>query len=1078
MPLYPLHKIRALADNRQTYLRGVSGYNAGWVDSFVLTVTPAYSEHAVAGVQESGVHHRVEFGFDHRGRVIGTMCTCGRCRPDGACKHLVAALVYKYYQDMLQESPLPTQTTTAVRAGTRCSDPLARQLIDRYLTAETRRLTARAADSRVLLTPVLCLDGVQPTLSFRVGGEHLYHIKNLSRFARRFAAGEQTEYGKDLTLLHHPDSFAPDSRPLLSFLLAELEERQSLAGVGYAGGVGELVLTPGGFDRFFPLVEGGSLLLHTADGDRPVDAVAGDPTLSVTVEQTGEGVRLLPEQVTTVSGSDGGLYVLRGDTLYRTSASYASRMGGWLQMAGRSPQGLYLAPAELAAFCTGVLPAIRPYIIQEGDTQALDRHMPPPLRAQVSLEAIPTVTARVLFGYGEQVVAPYAPSGQGDICRDPLAELPVKLELERYFAPTPDEEGKLPFLGGDDRLFALLTEGVPALERVAQVSLSADFRALMPSAPPTLHFDVSLVDGLLEMAVEAEDLDPTELAGILAGYRESRPYYRLRDGRFLPLTDGSLADLSDLTQGLGLSARDWQNGRLTLPKYRALYIDSILSRREDGTVARDRLFRDLVERCRQASEKDWPVPSSLEPVLRDYQKTGYRWLCTMEELGFGGILADDMGLGKTIQVITLLLAAKERGEHTPSLVVCPTSVVLGWEREIARFAPALSVLCVMGDATTRHRLLESVNDYDVIITSYDMLKRDVAEYQSLSFHYQVLDEAQYIKNSTTQNARAAKTIRAAQRFALTGTPMENRLSELWSIFDFLMPGLLYSQQKFRARFEQPILRGEDDRLLGRLGRLVSPFILRRLKSQVLSQLPPKTERVLPATMERAQRQVYLDTLSKLRQQLTGVGERRLYGQNRMTVLAQLTRLRQLCCDPRLCCEGYTGGSCKLDACLELLQEAVAGGHKVLLFSQFTSMLALLEQRLRQEGIAYYLLQGSTSKEQRAAMVDAFNSDDTPVFLISLKAGGTGLNLTGADMVIHYDPWWNLAAQNQATDRAHRIGQQKPVQVVRLIARDTIEEKILRMQENKWQLAQSVVEATGPSLTSMTAHELLELLDGE
>ena len=271
------------------------------------------------------------------------------------------------------------------------------------------------------------------------------------------------------------------------------------------------------------------------------------------------------------------------------------------------------------------------------------------------------------------------------------------------------------------------------------------------------------------------------------------------------------------------------------------------------------------------------------------------------------------------------------------------------------------------------------------------------------------------------------------------------------------------------------MRQGDEQALTQLSRMTAPFILRRLKRDVLTELPEKTERLLPATMENAQRQVYRDTIQELRRQLEDSRDGRFSGQSRITALALLTRLRQICCDPRLCCEGYTGESCKLEACVELLKEAAAGGHKVLLFSQFTSMLALIRQRLEEEQIGCYVLQGSTSKEQRAALVDAFNRDDTPVFLISLKAGGTGLNLTGADMVIHYDPWWNLSAQNQATDRAHRIGQKNPVQVVRLVVRDTVEEKILRMQEDKWRLAEAVVTADGPSIASLSAEELLTLL---
>ena len=1072
MPLYPLHKIQVLTDNRQTYLRGVSGYNAGWVTDYTVTDLPPYSEYVTARLTESGNRLRVEFGFDHRGRVAGAACSCGRCRPEGVCKHLVAALVYKYYRDMLQETPV---AAASAPSASRPADPVAQQLVDRYLTAGMRRLTARFEERRVRLIPLLCLDGIHPTLTFRIGAEHLYQVKNLSRFVRAFDAGEEVEYGKELTLFHHPDCFEEDSRPLLTFLLSEWEERRTLLG-DTRGNAAELTLTAGGFDRFFPLVAGSRLLLRSGTQERPVGTADGDPVLSVTMEEQGGGLYLCAEQVTAVFGAAGQAYVLQGDTLYRTSADYAAAMTPWLQVCARSRQGLRLGGDTLASFLAEVLPAIRPYIRLEGDVQAAERLTPPPLRASITLDWVDgEPAARVRFTYGRQTIDPYGETSVTAF-RDTLAELPVKREVERYFQSVP-VEGRLPFRGGDDLLFSLLTEGVPALRRLAEVVLSAELTALLPAEPPAVRVSVGLVEGLLEMAVDADMLDPTELTGILRGYRESRSYYRLRDGRFLSLPEsGALSRLAEMTRGLGLSAKDWQKGTVTLPAYRALYVDGMFGR--DGTLVRDRLFRDLVERCRRAAEKQWDIPPSLDAVLRDYQKDGYRWLRTMEELGFGGILADDMGLGKTLQVITLLLSAKERGNTTPSLVVCPTSVVLGWEREIARFAPALSTLCVIGDAAARRRLLQQTADYDVVITSYDMLKRDVEFYAPLTFRYQVLDEAQYIKNSATQNARAVKTIRVAHRFALTGTPVENRLSELWSIFDFLMTGFLYSQQKFRARFEQPILRGEGEGVTARLSRLVGPFILRRLKSEVLSQLPPKTERLLPATMERAQRQVYLDTLTRLREHLTGVGQRRLYGQSRMTVLAHLTRLRQLCCDPRLCCEGYTGGSCKLDACIELLQEAVAGGHKVLLFSQFTSMLSLIRQRLEQEGIAYYLLQGSTPKQERAALVDAFNDDDTPVFLISLKAGGTGLNLTGADMVIHYDPWWNLAAQNQATDRAHRIGQEKPVQVVRLVARDTIEEKILQMQEDKWQLARSVVETDAPPLTAMTAHELLELLDGE
>ncbi|MBP3389308.1 MAG: DEAD/DEAH box helicase [Clostridia bacterium] len=347
--------------------------------------------------------------------------------------------------------------------------------------------------------------------------------------------------------------------------------------------------------------------------------------------------------------------------------------------------------------------------------------------------------------------------------------------------------------------------------------------------------------------------------------------------------------------------------------------------------------------------------------------------------------------------------------------------------------------------------------------------RDIPLYADKRFTYHILDEAQYIKNPHTQNARAVKAIRSEQRFALTGTPIENRVSELWSIFDFLMPGFLYSYSRFRTQFETPILRDGDDTARRQLRHLVEPFILRRLKKDVLKELPPKTEQVLLVPLNDEQQQLYTANLALARQQV------RVPGTNKMAVLALLMRLRQLCCDPTLCYEEYRGGSAKLESCLELVQQGADNGHKILIFSQFTSLLDQLQKRLVKAHVPFYRLDGATPKEQRLARIEAFNRDDTPVFLISLKAGGTGLNLTSADMVIHFDPWWNLAVQEQATDRAHRIGQTRPVQIIKLIAKDTVEERILRMQQQKQDLADALIPV-GEGVEGMSAETLRRILE--
>ena len=415
----------------------------------------------------------------------------------------------------------------------------------------------------------------------------------------------------------------------------------------------------------------------------------------------------------------------------------------------------------------------------------------------------------------------------------------------------------------------------------------------------------------------------------------------------------------------------------------------------------------------------------------------------------------------------------EAGANT-SIVICPASLVYNWCEEFARFAPALKVVAVTGTQTERRGKIAAWQQADVLVTSYDLLKRDIAEYEGKTFDYEVIDEAQYIKNHTTAAAKAVKVIHASHRLALTGTPVENRLSELWSIFDFLMPGFLFRYDVFRREIETPIVKNQDEDAMRHLQKLTGPFILRRLKSDVLRDLPDKLEENRYVRMEGEQRRLYDAQVIQMQSMLSEQSDEE-FRKSRIKILAELVKLRQLCCDPSLCVEPYTGGSAKLEGCLQLIQSAVDGGHRVLLFSQFVSMLEILQERLQQEGLEYYCITGATPKEQRLQMVKAFNADNVPVFLVSLKAGGVGLNLTGADVVIHYDPWWNLAVQNQATDRAHRIGQTRTVTVYKLITSQSIEEKIVKLQETKKDLADQILSGTDAGLTGMSRDDLMELL---
>lgn len=422
------------------------------------------------------------------------------------------------------------------------------------------------------------------------------------------------------------------------------------------------------------------------------------------------------------------------------------------------------------------------------------------------------------------------------------------------------------------------------------------------------------------------------------------------------------------------------------------------------------------------------------------------------------------------------LLLKRNGKRA-SLVVSPSSLTLNWQNEVKKFAKELKTLVIRGNLSERKRQIEEIDQYDLVITSYDLLKRDIEFYleKDYSFRYIIADEAQYLKNSNTQNAKSIKKIKADTRYALTGTPIENSLAELWSIFDFIMPDYLFTYKKFKTMYETPIIKEESQEIMTKLKMLIEPFILRRNKKEVLTELPDKTITVLNNEMGEEQKNIYLSYLAQAKQELAEEIELNGYEKSQMQILAALTRLRQICCHPGLFIEGYQEGSSKLEQCMEVVQDAVNSGHKILLFSGYTSMFEIMEKELKQKGILYFKLTGSTKVDERIELVDEFNENpEIKVFLISLKAGGTGLNLTGADMVIHYDPWWNLSTENQATDRAYRIGQKNNVQVYKLITKNSIEEKIYELQQRKAELVDNMLSTKTSFINKLSKEEIMNL----
>ncbi len=578
----------------------------------------------------------------------------------------------------------------------------------------------------------------------------------------------------------------------------------------------------------------------------------------------------------------------------------------------------------------------------------------------------------------------------------------------------------------------------------------------------------------LNLAIGYGDVD-VDFSTVLAAYRSGRQYIRLDDGSWgiLPLDwlKKAVAPLEELSNIEGQDKGSIKNSdRLKIRPYHIPLAEEILTGIDIQSTPAFESLRKRLNSFKGIEEVD--VPSGLTAGLRDYQKRGLDWLGFLSEFSFGGILADDMGLGKTIQTLAHFLRYKEKSVSSkPSLIVAPTSVAYNWQEESLRFTPELKVVVLTGPE--RHQHFESINEADLVITTYALLRRDFNELSKHAYHYIILDEAQFIKNPAAQTTKLCKSLTGNYRLALTGTPLENNLTEVWSIFDFLMPGLLGSHKSFQERYEKPIAKAQDKEAMERLKRRLRPFILRRVKQDVARELPPKTEIIAHCGMTSPQKTLYEQVLNTYRAKVFEAVAKKGIERSQITILDALLKLRQVCNHPQLLkvASNKVKTSGKMELFQEMVEELVSEGHRALVFSQFTQMLAIVRQWLDHKGIHYCYLDGRT--RDRSKVIKEFNENGTPLFLISLKAGGTGLNLTVADYVIHIDPWWNPAVENQATDRAHRIGQDKHVFVYKMITKDSIEEKILKLQKRKKELFDSLLSEGGLS-KSLTREDLEEL----
>lgn len=1076
--------------NETFYRRGLDYYEKGKVEDFNIEIshdkrmdtiiTKIYAE--VSSSNECNYEVRVDFndktGFMH------FYCDCesfstyypGR----GVCKHIVAVL-HKYHmeKDVREKSQRNNKLTNLVTA-----------LKDSFTTVEEDKNQVRLEAKYKFVNK----EDKKSSIELKIYEKKKYVIKNIKDFLKVVRFGnESIEFGKNFIFDPRKDTFLNEDKKLINLLMEILEMDNMAADEDYffdskskfMSGK-KVYLTDMNVKRFFNIMGDNKFETMIGEDIYPETRVLYEDMplkFEVKVDNKDIHIKQVSEMPIPIT-FDNEFYFLNGSIYKPSEEQERIYRPLFEEMSENTYKTISIDESQAGIaipYLIGSLKKISKDVVMDTGFKELfyDADVSPRIYLDKVKEG---VTAKIIFDYGDIQFNPLNEitenKGEKIFVRDIARELKL-LKILNDFGYEKCNDAFM--ISNEEKIVDFLTVGLVKLQKYGEIYYSEEFKKMKIYNPSNFRSIIRINDeDLLEFSFSIEGIDNEELKNIFKAIKEKRKYYKLKKGGFMPLDSDKIKNISKMIEYLDIKDSEFDKGSIPLSKYNIMYIDQYLDKNAMDYVERNKRFKDIVSNIKEIKNADFEIPKCLDDVMRNYQKSGFKWLKTLNIYGFGGILADEMGLGKTIQSIALVASYVAGGGKKTSIVVAPTSLVYNWRSEFEKFSPDINVLIISGNKEERDKQIEEIADHDVIITSYPLIRRDIVDYKSIDFQFCFLDEAQQIKNPGSLNAQTVKEIKANGYFALTGTPIENSLTELWSIFDFIMPGYLMSHGKFLKKYELPIIKEKDMRALEELNRHIQPFILRRLKKDVVKELPPKIEHKIIVELTEEQKKTYAAYLNMAKKQINSEISEKGFDKTRIKIFSLLTRLRQLCCDPSVFIEDYKGESGKMLALDDLLQESIEQGHRVLLFSQFTSVLKNIKIRLDKASISYLYLDGSTKSEDRGTMVTEFNEGTADVFLISLKAGGAGLNLTGADVVIHFDPWWNPSVENQATDRAHRIGQTKTVEVIKLIAKGTIEEKICIIQDKKKKIIESILNDNGESedfvLSKLTQDELESLLE--
>jgi SNF2 family DNA or RNA helicase len=1024
--------IKKLATSETTFIKGLKLYKTDNVlevkkiDPYRKDSEDLYFKARVLGTVKV---YELNVKLKENGELISASCECPTYYSSiGNCKHITASLLYikeHFYNDAHINEDLS-------------------QLVEFYKRKKTLNVN---------LIPGFVIDNDNVGIELKVGSDHPYVVKNIKYLFELIKNNAFFEYGKSLAFNHSFDVFNEKSRKLLKYIEEDATSRDSNT-TYYLTFDNKRILQLGeiNFEKVLELYQNQTLTLKLDNENYLVKYSNEIPPLEFTFKDNrlalkdNDKIVLIKLKTTN--------YLLKNNTLY----SFKNLKNNDLIPLFKqllSSNYIKIDDSNAGLFFTYIWPKIKNDILIDNKEQLESLNNLKDLSVKIYLDLKDNILyLKYNFFYGDLDKETALLKGEfiNELAENDFIEYIYELGFDKVNLS----------IEGDDQIFEFLTNKIEELKTKAEVYVSDAIKNISIKAMKRPSIGVKFDNNLLEVSLDNLDFDINELERVLKAYQIKKKYYRLKDGSILDLNGSYVDILNETVDLLNLPLKKIKEVN-EVEFYKAIKLESILDNIKDNFP-----LRQFINDLKNYQKQDYKLTSQFDNVLRDYQKIGYKWLKNLTKYHLGGILADDMGLGKTLQIITLIALDDS---PLPSLIVSPASLIYNWQNEFKKFASYVDNVVIEGNAVERENILKNYNQCKVLITSYDYLKRDIDLYKDLKFRYIVVDEAQNIKNYNTKNALSVKSINAEVRFALTGTPIENTLADLWSIFDYVLPGYFKTYQAFKSDYEVEIVKNENKDMLTKLTHQIAPFILRRTKKDVLSELPPKVEQIIYAKMDEEQSKVYQALLLNIKRKLNNPDT------NKFVVLSYLTRLRQICCDPHLIFDTYIGDSPKLELTIDLIKETSAANHKILVFSQFTTMLDIIAKRLNEDNIKFLTLTGDTPTRLRPLLVDQFNNtDEASVFLISLKAGGLGLNLTGADTIIHYDPWWNISAENQASDRAHRIGQTKTVQVMKIIMKDSVEEKIIKLQERKRDLINQVINDDDQLISKLSFSEIISLFD--